>query len=818
MSEHLTESTTAADMESAALQPPASDIIRPLEENPQEFNYWAELKESLPPWVNEIVGLSLIVFGILSFISLFIMADTLVAVTWASMLKSLFGDGAFFVAGALFAFGVLLWLPKIGLSIRLDSTRLLAIELIFLSLLAILHLSNSDSELRALARAGEGGGLVGWALSYPVLWVMGRPLALLVFGALAGISAVALLGLRRSHVSRPFSGLGARLQDYSEKFARKPEDSAEDEVQDLYNQLALSPGYRNRIMRIRTDARQVDSDDAETHSAGQAPSLERIRSAKAGAGASKSRGNGNSKVAADARPLPAAKDADAPPALETQAQAVKPPQDKWRDALPALDLLTAEEMIFPTEAEIEHKSQLIQDTLLEFDLETTVLEVQVGPTVTRFALLPHKEDGSDRIRMSKIAAYAPDLSLALAAKGLRMETPVPGTNFMGIEVPNKNPATVALRNVLESERYQEEKRRAPAALMIPLGRDVAGLPLAIDLAQMPHLLIAGTTGSGKSVCMAGIAISLLMQYSPQQLRLVMLDPKMVELTRFSGVPHLIGPVETEQERIIGVLRWCTAEMDRRYALLEEHGARDIQSYNQAQQESPMGGAPLPFMVILIDEVGDLMLSQREETERALIRLAQMARAVGMHLVIATQHPSATVITGLIKANFPARIAFAVAAGSASRVILDRGGAEDLLGRGDMLFQSPAAASPERIQGCFVSEADTRAVVQHWRGMIKDAAAPWEDDVARRAFLQETDPMLEEVLALVVASGEASTSLLQRRLNVGYPRAARIMDLLAELGVVGDELTGGKSREVIIPPGMDPLQYIMERYQAGGAAS
>ena len=490
--------------------------------------------------------------------------------------------------------------------------------------------------------------------------------------------------------------------------------------------------------------------------------------------------------------------------------------------------MTAAALILPDEEEINHNANLIQNTLLEFDLETTVIDVQVGPAVTRYALQPHKEDGSDRVRMSRIASYARDLSLALAAKRLRMETPVPGTNYMGIEVPNKNAGVVALRNVMESEEYKAEKASKGKPLLIPLGRNVTGEPVSVDLAQMPHLLIAGTTGSGKSVCMGAIATSLLMQYAPDKLQLVMLDPKMVELSRFDGIPHLLGPVELNHDRIIGVLRWCALEMDRRYKLLEASGARDISMYNEAQLAKSEFAPALPYMVILIDEIGDLMLSNPEETERAVTRLAQMARAVGMHLVIATQRPSVDVITGLIKANFPSRIAFSVASGADSRVIIDRVGAEQLLGSGDMLFLSADAAEPQRVQGCFVSEEDVRVVVDHWKAkqarQIEAGLAPttenvpWEPDLKRREFISETDPMLQEVIKLVVESGEASASLIQRRLGLGYPRAGRIMDLLEELGVVGEEPGAGRSRKVMIPPGVDPVQFVFEQYMKSRSQS
>ena len=815
------------DMETSALT--MQDVIKPLDETAREFDFWEDLKASWPPWINEVVGFALIVFGILSFISLFIASDALVAVTWADMLTSLFGEGALFVAGAIFAFGVILWLPKVGVQVRFSAARLLALELIFLSILAILHLSNSDSELRALARAGQGGGLIGWGLSYPFFWIMGRPLALALFSALAGVCFVIMIGLRRQHISAIMSRLGLRLQTFSENSTKARASDRHDNASDLYKRLADEPGYRTRIMRIRPSLESLPPEIAEQRAASAAENgLSRVRPAKA---------NGSDAAADEDEPAHDDQDNSSESSADPAAQAAPEPQvetpvnhvtsqrpDPWRGSLPDLDSLTASDMILPSDEEIERKARLIQNTLLEFDLETTVLDVQVGPTVTRFALLPHKEDGSDRIRMSKIASYARDLSLALAAKRLRMETPVPGTNFMGIEVPNQEPATVALRNLLESDEYERRKQRGRAPLLAPLGRNVTGEPVAIDLTQMPHLLIAGTTGSGKSVCMGALATSLLLQYTPEQLRLVMLDPKMVELSRFNGIPHLMGPVEIEHERIIGVLRWCTAEMDRRYKLLEEGGARNIKMYNEAQLQRGADGETLPYIVMLIDEIGDLMLSSPDETERALTRLAQMARAVGMHMIIATQRPSVDVITGLIKANFPARIAFSVASGADSRVIIDRAGAENLLGRGDMLFLSSDAAGPERIQGCFIAEDDVREVVNHWRSEKaaragnSQGAAPWKDDLERRRFIAETDPMLDEVLKLVVKSGEASASLIQRRLGLGYPRAARIMDLLMELGVVGEEIGGGRSREVIIPRDRDPLEFAMENFRARNAAN
>jgi len=829
---HEPPAQRTAEVRADARAPSAHDVIKPLDEATPDFDFWEDLKESMPPWINEVVGFALIVFGILSFISLYIASDALVAVTWADMLTALFGDGAFVVAGALSAFGLALWLPKAGIRIRFSSARMLALEIVFLSLLAILHLANSDSELRALARAGQGGGLIGWGLSYPFYWILGRQAALGSFALLIGICAVVAVGLRRRHVASVLTRFGGKLHRFS-KVSSKSADALpeDDESRTIYQRLAGTPAYRAQIMRIRPNSVSARTDHQSTGITDNG--LARVRSGRANAFSQKdAKGTGapfqspetsfnghKDLVASDDRPSPAGADE----AVQSDQPDAAPAGSSHEalNSLPSIDCLTAQPLILPDEDEVNRNAKLIQNTLLEFDLETTVVDVQVGPTVTRYALQPHKEDGSDRIRMSRIASYSRDLSLARAAKRLRLETPVPGTNYMGIEVPNQDRGIVALRNVIESEEYRRHRANARAPLLIPLGRSITGEPVSIDLAQMPHLLIAGATGAGKSVCMGAIATALLMQCSPAELRLVMLDPKMVELSRFDGIPHLLGHVERDHTRIIGVLQWCASEMDRRYRMLEASGARDIRSYNERQLAKGATARIMPYMVILIDEIGDLMLSNPDETERALARLAQMARAVGMHMVVATQRPSVDVITGLIKANFPSRIAFSVASGADSRVIIDRSGAEQLLGSGDMLFLSADAADPQRIQGCFVSEEDVRIVVNHWReekARLQDAglapagtAGPWEQALERMQFLSETDPMLEDVLKLVVNSGEASASLIQRRLGLGYPRAARIMDLLEDLGVVGEELGAGRSRKIIIPADLDPVKYVFDRY-------
>ena len=397
-----------------------------------------------------------------------------------------------------------------------------------------------------------------------------------------------------------------------------------------------------------------------------------------------------------------------------------------RKVLPPLDALVYTDLELPDEEEINTNAELIEFTMQEFDIDADVIDVRVGPTVTQYAVSPIKEvideDGEltvIRTRVSKIAALSNDLALSLSTKTLRIEAPVPGHSYVGVEVPNREPSIVSLRPLLETETFYNERKKP---LAVPLGRDVSGDPVVVDLATMPHLLVAGTTGSGKSVCLRSMITSLVMNNSPDTLRLIVLDPKMVELPQFNGLPHLMGPVETDTERIIGVLRWAAREMDRRYKLLELENARNIESYNEALGRRRKRER-LPYVVIVVDEIGDLMMSRPDETEKTLTRLAQKARAAGMHLVVATQRPSVDVITGLIKANFPARISFAVASGVDSRVILDSVGAETLMGKGDMLFLGPDAAGPKRLQGCFLSDKEVDTVVDYWRDwhqqMIED---------------------------------------------------------------------------------------------------
>lgn len=487
---------------------------------------------------------------------------------------------------------------------------------------------------------------------------------------------------------------------------------------------------------------------------------------------------------------------------EVEPELDKPVVPAARDVrLPGTRILLEELPAAPDEAQIRETGLKIEQTLAEFGIPVRVMGYRIGPTITQYAVEPgfierngpEGEAIQQKVRVAQISALGRDLALALSAERLRIEAPVPGRSFVGIEVPNPDNTVVRLRSIMESDAFL----KITGPLAVALGKDVSGQPVAVDLARMPHMLIAGTTGSGKSVCIAALVTCLAMNNPPEKLRMALLDPKMVELARFNGLPHIFGKVETQVDRMLGVLRWALAEMDNRYRLLEDARARDIETYNRRMEKR--GQPSLPRIVLVIDELADLMMSAPDQTEHGLVRLAQMARAVGIHLVVATQRPSTDVVTGLIKANFPARLAFSVASAVDSRVILDTNGAESLLGRGDMLFLNPEAGVPLRAQGVMVSDQEVERVIQHWKAQIPSAGAetpPWEEMIEEDGA-ENGDGLIEQAIEVVKQAGKASASLLQRRLRIGYPRAARLIDQLEEMGVVGPSVGSGKDREVLL---------------------
>jgi len=511
-----------------------------------------------------------------------------------------------------------------------------------------------------------------------------------------------------------------------------------------------------------------------------------------------------SKDASDRKDLVKVDKKDSPhePAGKTQgAQAPKPaPSGAYR--LPGADLLEQPSSDGrKVKEDFEATARILEDTLREFDIEGKVVEINQGPVITRYELEP-----AAGVKMHRITSLSDNLALSMKAQSVRIIAPIPGKGTVGFEIPNSNRAMVYLREILDSDEYRSMRSK----LKMALGKDVAGAPVVADLGKMPHLLIAGTTGSGKTVCVNTIIASLLFNLPPDELKFIMVDPKRVELVPFNDMPHMLSPVVTDVKAVANTLGWVVNEMDSRYKILAGAGVRNIDSYNErygSGKADPEEGQPdkMPYIIVVIDELADLMMVARDDVEHAITRLAQLSRAVGIHLIIATQRPSVNVITGVIKANFPARISFKVASKVDSRTVLDMNGADDLLGRGDMLFVEPGAAEPVRAQGGLISDKE----IERLTAFIKAQRAP--DYIAEISEVQkkgtfkkfEKDEVYEEAVRLILETKQASVSVLQRRLGVGYQRAGRLIDMMEGDGIVGP-YQGSKPRDIIIT---------LEEYQA-----
>lgn len=487
-----------------------------------------------------------------------------------------------------------------------------------------------------------------------------------------------------------------------------------------------------------------------------------------------------------AAPRPVSSPASAPKRRETTPEPDFQPRmvdSTWEQ--PPLTLLSAASSTAAA-GDTDHAAKLIEQTLGNFNVIATIENVNVGPSVTQYELRPDAG-----VKLNQITALGNDLALALAAHPIRIEAPIPGKSTVGIEVPNAKPAVVRLRQLFATEEWKNG-----GALPMALGQDVSGKSIVGDLANMPHLLIAGATGAGKSVGINTILMSLLYTHSPKHLRLLLVDPKRVELTAYNDIPHLITPVIVEAPKVVNALKWVVSEMDRRYRLFQENKVKNLSEFNAAHADQT-----LPYLVVVIDELADLMQVSGKAVEATVVRIAQLARATGIHLILATQRPSVDVITGLIKANFPSRIAFTVTSAVDSRTILDTGGAEKLLGRGDMLYMPGNVAKPVRVQGAFVDNSEVKKLTDFLKGKGEPS---YEEDVTEKQSSgglaggsdEADDPLYDEAKAEVLRSRKASASLLQRRLKVGYARAARLLDMLEENGVIGPG-DGAKPREILM---------------------
>jgi S-DNA-T family DNA segregation ATPase FtsK/SpoIIIE len=669
--------------------------------------------------------------------------------------RETFGWGVYPLLLSVMAAGIHLSLRKVGRPYRISSSQVIGFELILLTLLPLSFIA-SQSTLPG-AYLGQGGGLVGWALSAPLLDFFGPLITGFFYFCLLVLGICLITQFGWDDLLAALNNLSNRLYHLSQEIA------------------PAQPTNRNQTGQRET---------AVTPPTAVPPPQINLH-----------------------QPL----------IIEELPDEEAHHYHRRDKRLPPITLLEESHISALTDEEVAEKKRIIEETLAHFGLPATVVQVQRGPAVTQFGVEPGyvEKPGLDgapkqyKVRISQIAALQKDLALALAAQRLRVQAPVPGQGVVGIEVPNEEISLVRLRSIVESETFQSLK----TPLAVALGRDVSGQPIAVDLAKMPHLLVAGTTGSGKSILLNALISCLVFNNPPEDLHLIMIDPKKVELIRFNGLPHLIGKVEVEADRAVGVLRWLTAEMDRRYELFAQVNARNLNGYNRKVVRLP-DRPKLPVIGVFIDELADLMHTYPGDVERTLCRLAQMARATGIHLVVATQRPSTDVITGLIKANFPARLSFAVASGIDSRVILDAMGAEQLLGKGDMLFLSPEAAAPVRVQGVFMTDNEVEAIVNHWRKNLppdyQPMPIPWESLIAKYALLDETDSLLEQAIELAQKYDTLTTSFLQRRLRIGYPRAARIMEHLYEMGLVEDPQEGGKTRRTTVSEEDNPLDDYLKR--------
>lgn len=702
----------------------------------------------------DIASLILVGSGLFTLLSIIAPEQGVITQAWIGILRRVTGWGSVFVPLGLLGFGLAMLTRRLGIRrLRPNAERVVGAFLLFFASLIIMHafVGGDDFETRlAFAREGSGGGVIGAALLSALLSALGSSGTIVVmlawlmiaFTFSAGLSVPEMLELGMRTLKR----IGAKT---------------------------FRPRRKKAVSPTRSQSSVPEKNLVTPH-------------------------------VAKVDPVPTIP----PELIESE---LPPPGGKTVWSLPAVEQILERGVEGKADAEFDReRGRLIEETLLSFGAPARIVEINRGPTITQFGVEPDYVEGRGgrrtKVKVSKISSLADDLALALAAPSIRIEAPVPGKGYIGVEVPNKEASLVSLRNVMEEDGFN----KSPSKLMLGLGEDVSGKAVAADLSKMPHLLIAGTTGSGKSVCVNAIIACLLLQNTPEDLRIIMIDPKRVELSYYNGIPHLLSPVIVELDRVVGALKWISREMDERYRRFAKAGVRNIAEFNQRMRETDQ--AKLPFLAVIIDELADLMMLAPDETERLITRMAQLARATGIHLVIATQRPSVDVVTGLIKANFPARIAFAVASAVDSRVILDQSGAERLLGRGDMLFQAPDAPAPIRMQGSYVSEPELARLIRYW----KIAASGGEDAFyAPMATLplnsplkqvplwdvvqdedDEKDAIYKEAVATVRNMRRGSISLLQRRLRIGYTRAARLVDQMEEEGIIGPARGGSLPREVL----------------------
>lgn len=712
-----------------------------------------------------IIAILLVVLALIITLSFFDAASTVGVILNEWILAFLFGSMRYAAPVIIL---ILAWFMIKDDAYDYRPTHGIGAVLFFLTLSSLMHMSFGVDDMWRQALEGHGGGVFGM-LAWPLKTYFGTIASVILLIALAMISVILLFNTAILN----FFSLHRKFLDSLGAFGKAVKNQVDDE-EDEYDE-------------------EYDDDEEEDESP-----ADRRFAARTIEGDSEEDEENYEEEEEDDEEYEEDEDEyeeDEPAARAPKTHVVKAEEEIPEYAKnvviktpPKVSLLKSKKTK-PTSGDIKSNAATIQDTLSEFNIDVDMGEVRVGPTVTQYSLKPAKG-----VKISRITSLSNDLALALAAHPIRIEAPIPGKSLVGIEVPNEKTAMVTFKELLESPAYASRAHD----MMVALGKDVGGKIWFADLPKMPHLLVAGATGSGKTVCVNTLIMSLLFQNTAETLRFIMVDPKRVELTMYNGIPHLLTPVITNSQDTVNALKWTIGEMDRRFDVFQKAGNRDINSYNAAHPENKV-----PHIVFVIDELADLMATASNEVEAGIIRLAQMARAVGIHLILATQRPSVDVITGLMKANIPGRIAFSVASITDSRTILDAAGAEKLLGRGDMLLSTAALSKPVRIQGAFITEEELKNVVKYLKG--KEAPV-YDESITKKQKggtanmfggpADDQDPLFHEAQEAILEAGKASASFLQRRLRVGYARAARILDELEEAGIIGPS-NGSKPREILV---------------------
>jgi S-DNA-T family DNA segregation ATPase FtsK/SpoIIIE len=746
-------------------------------------------------FLREGLALVLVFLAIISVIALFAPDAGAIVRPWYNTLTFLLGWGIAFAAPLLAGFALMLWMKTMPAERWMAASGAASVAA---ALLGMFHMAVGGGADAIAAK--EGGGAIGYGISSLLRGALGDAGAWIVLILLAVVGLLLYFNMTIGDlVAGYLAGRDDRREEQADAArraaARRPR-TAESRDAAAAAEGAARPGLIDR-MRDRLGG----SGDVED----EPPVILRRERPAPGSGT----GNGRSALPPVPVPLPVG---EAPEALardlehteeahlaevgdqEAADAALEAVERTWE--LPSLDVLADAPESSAAQLDLTAKGQRIRETLSHFGIGVKVARIQEGPVVTQYAL-----DVEPGIKLSRIESLSDNLALALAARSIRIEAPIPGEPYVGIEIPNSAFDLVTLKEVLASRGHIELSKKSKLAFA--LGQDVAGQPFSADLARMPHLLIAGATGSGKSVCVNALIDSVLMSATPAEVKLILIDPKRVELAQYKGIPHLLTEVIVETDKAVNALKWTVGTMESRYAEFAARGVRNIAGYNEALRA---GEPRMPYIVIVIDELADLMMISAYEVEATITRIAQLARATGIHLVVATQRPSVQVITGLIKANIPSRIAFAMTSGIDSRTILDTTGAEDLLGRGDMLYQPIDAPRAVRLQGVLVTDPEIEAVARHWRSQggpqyRPEVTAPRRDGKAggrpgEEGEDDDADALLSQAVDIVRRSDKASASLLQRRLRIGYARAARILDQMEDRNIVGPA-DGSRFREVLV---------------------